>query len=95
VAGESVVFGIHATAPFASEMDEGSVVAFQVDSFDPERHCGWQVRAVGSLGPAVTPDELAVAGAVVPEPWTIGAALERVLQLELEVIGGWVVEASE
>ena len=95
MAGETVVFGIHAAAPFARDMEERSVVAFQVDSFDSERECGWQVRAVGSFQPAVTPDELAVAGAVVPQPWTLGEELERVLQLDLEVIGGWIVEATE
>jgi hypothetical protein len=95
VAGETVVFGLHGAAPFAPQVEEEAVVAFQVDSFDPERQSGWHVRAVGSFRPAVTPDELAVAGAVVPEPWTMGQTLERVLQLELEVIDGWIVETSD
>ena len=94
VAGETVVFGVHSTSPVAQEI-EGSIVAFQVDTFDSERECGWHVQAVGSFRPAMTPDELAVAGAVVPQPWTIGEALERVMQLDLEVVGGWIIEATE
>jgi len=92
VAGETVVFGVNSTSPVAREI-EGSVVAFQVDSFDSERECGWHVRAVGTFRPALTPDELAVAGVVVPRPWAIGEALERVLQVDLEVVGGYVIEA--
>lgn len=94
VAGETIVFGVHSASPFGEEI-EGSVVAFQVDSFDDERECGWHVRAIGRFRAALTPEELAVAGAVVPEPWTIGEALERILQIELEVVGGYVVEATE
>ena len=94
VAGETVVFGVHSTSPVAQEI-EGSIVAFQVDSFDSERECGWHVRAVGTFQPTLTPDELAVAGVVVPRPWAIGEALERVLQVDLEVVGGYVIEATE
>jgi len=93
VAGETVVFGVHSTSAVAQEA-EGSIVTFQVDSFDSERECGWQVRAVGTFRPALTPEELAVAGVVVPRPWAIGEALERVLQVELEVVGGYVIEAT-
>ena len=93
VAGETVVFGVHSTSPVAHEF-EGSVVAFQVDCFDSEHECGWHVRAVGTLGPALAPDELAVAGAIVPRPWTIGEALERILQIDLEIVGGYVIEAT-
>ena len=91
VAGESVVFGVHSTSPVAKEL-EGTVVAFQADSFDSERECGWHVRAVGTFGPAVAPDELAAAGAVVPQPWTIGEPLERILQIDLEVVSGYAIE---
>ena len=91
VAGETVVFGVQSSSPIAHEF-EGSVVAFQVDCFDSEHECGWHVRAVGTLGPAVTPDELAVAGAVVPPPWTIGEALERIVQIDLELVSGYAIE---
>jgi hypothetical protein len=94
VAGNTVVFGVPAASPLARQI-EGSVVALQVDSFDTRRKCGWQVRAIGSSRPAVSPDELAVAGAVVPQPWTIGEVLERIVQLDLEVVGGWVIEADD
>lgn len=91
VAGETVVFGVHSAASIAQEM-EGSVVAFQVDAFDPERQCGWHVWAMGSFRPALSSEELAVAGATVPQPWTIGEELERVLQIDLEVVSGYVVD---
>jgi hypothetical protein len=91
VAGESVAFGVHSSSPVANEL-EGTVVAFQADSFDSERECGWHVRAIGTFGPAVAPAELAAAGAVVPEPWIIGEPLERILQIDLEVVNGYAIE---
>jgi hypothetical protein len=94
VAGETVVFGVHSSSPVAHEF-EGSVVAFQVDSFDSEHECGWHVRAVGTLGPAVAPDELAVAGAVVPPPWANGEALERIVQIDLELVSGYAIDDTE
>jgi hypothetical protein len=93
VAGETVVFGVDSASPVAQQV-EGSIVAFQVDSFDSERECGWHVRAVGTFRPAFAPDELAVAGVVVPRPWAIGEDVERVLQVDLEVVGGYVIEAT-
>ncbi len=94
VAGETVVFGVHSESVFAEEL-EGTVVAFQVDSFDANRECGWHVRAIGVFRPALTPDELAVAGAAVPEPWTLGEPLDRVLQIELQFLNGYVIDAVE
>jgi len=32
---------------------------------------------------------------VVPRPWAVGETLERVLQVDLEVVGGYVIEATE
>ena len=51
--------------------------------------------AVGTFQPTLTPDELAVTGVVVPRPWAVGETLERVLQVDLEVVGGYVIEATE
>ena len=71
VVGQTVVFGVHSGSVLASE-SEGAVVAFQVDSFDSERECGWHVHAIGTVGEALRVEELAVAGAVVPKPWAAG-----------------------
>ena len=92
VAGENVVFGVHSKSPVAQL--EGSVVAFQVDSFDSERECGWHVRAIGTFQPVLSADELAVTGVVVPQPWACGEILERVLQVDLEVVNGYVIEGT-
>lgn len=94
VAGETVVFGVHSESVLAREV-QGTVVAFQVDSFDPERKSGWHVHAIGTLAEVLGADELAVAGAVVPQPWTRGEDVERVVQIELAVVSGYVVEAAE
>ena len=94
VAGETVVFGVHSASVLAKEL-EGTVVAFQVDSFDANRECGWHVRAIGEFRPALTPDEVAVAGVVVPEPWTLGEPLDRVLQIELQLLSGYVIDAIQ
>jgi hypothetical protein len=93
VAGETVVFGVDSKSPVAQQI-EGSIVAFQADSFDSERECGWHVRAVGTFQPAFSSDELAVAGVVVPRAWAIGEDVERVIQVDLEVVGGYVIEAT-
>ena len=42
----------------------------------------------------MAPDALAGAGATVPTPWTIGEDLERILQIDLEVVGGYVIEGT-
>lgn len=94
IAGENVVFGVQSESVLAHE-HEGTVVAFQVDSFDSEREYGWHVHAIGTLSEVLRAEELAVAGGVVPVPWTRGEDLERVVQIELTVVSGYVVEAAD
>lgn len=94
VAGETVVFGVCSGSAFTGDR-EGAVVAFQVDSFDDRRQCGWYVRAIGVVGPSLTPDEAAVAGAVVPEPWPFGEVCAQVLQIELQVVSGHVIDVVD
>lgn len=93
VAGETVVFGVHSESVLAAG-HEGMVVAFQVDSFDPARESGWHVHAVGTLCEVLSADELAVAGGSVPASWARGEEAERVVQIELAVVSGYVLEAA-
>jgi len=93
VAGETVVFGVHSQSALAGG-HEGMVVAFQVDSFDPERESGWHVHAIGTLCQVLGAEELAVAGGTVPASWARGEEAERVVQIELAVVSGYVVEAA-
>ena len=89
----TVVFGVHSESVLAQEA-EGTVVAFQADSFDPESERGWHVRAIGTFRMPVRPDELAAAGDVVPEPWARGEEAELVMQIELVVLSGYVLEGA-
>ncbi len=94
VIGETVVFGIHSGSVLAGE-GEGTVVAFQVDSFDPERETGWHVHAIGTLCEVLRADELAVAGVVAPSSWIRGEDAERVARIEFAVVTGFVVDGPE
>ena len=94
VLGHTVVFGVHSGSVLARE-SEGAVVAFQVDSFDTERECGWHVHAIGTVSEAMSVEDLAVAGALVPKPWARGEDAERVVRIELAVVSGYVVEAQD
>lgn len=89
----TVVFGVHSESVLAREA-EGTVVAFQVDSFDPEREGGWHVRAIGTFRLPVSPEELAAAGSLVPQPWARGEEADVVMQIELVVLSGYVLEAA-
>jgi Pyridoxamine 5'-phosphate oxidase len=95
VAGNSVVFGVETSSPLARQLP-GSVVTFQADSFDPEHESGWHVRAVGVIGTFLLPEEMAVAGTILPPPWPVGArAVDLVVQVRLTAVSGHVVEISE
>jgi len=94
LAGETVVFG----APVGSQIPrepEGAIASFQVDAFDAHRKCGWHVLAVGVFRTSLEPDEVAVAGAVVPEAWPTGEVAERVYSLEILALSGHVVESAD
>lgn len=92
--GETVVFGVPSGSRFPRE-PEGAVVTFQADAFDTDRKSGWHVLAVGVFRPTLEPEEVAVAGAVVPEPWTIGDLAERVFSLEILAVSGHIVESTD
>jgi uncharacterized protein len=93
LAGETVVFG----APSGSRLPrtpEGAIASFQVDAFDTDNKRGWHVLAVGVFRPPLDPDEVAVAGAVVPESWPTGEVAERVYSLEILALSGHVVDSA-
>ena len=94
LAGETVVFGVPSGSRFPDE-PEGAIASFQADAFDTDRRCGWHVLAVGVFRTPVEPDEAAVAGAVVPEPWPTGEVAERVYSLEILALSGHVVESPD
>jgi uncharacterized protein len=95
VAGESVVVGVETSSPLAQQ-PEGTVVAFQADSFDVEHESGWHVRAIGVIEAPVQAGEMAVAGIVLPRPWPVGGqAAELVLRIDFDVLSGHVIELSE
>lgn len=94
LAGETVVFGAPSGPQFPRE-PEGAIASFQVDAFDTDKKCGWHVLAVGVFRPALEPEEVAIAGAVVPEPWPTGEVAVRIYSLEILALSGHVVESPD
>ncbi|GAA1615508.1 pyridoxamine 5'-phosphate oxidase family protein [Kribbella sancticallisti] len=67
--------------------ERGDVVAFEVDDFDPERHLGWTVTALGHLS-VVDPDEARAARRTLPlRPWA-PAADRYLIRLGIESLEG-------
>ncbi len=87
---ETVLLGVHRGSELA-EIEEGTVVALQVDRFDPERETGWHVRAFGTCRWTSDPLDLAVAGGLVPRPWVTGGEPDRLLEIDLTFISGYEV----
>ena len=59
--GDDVVFRSAEGSKFSAAL-EGAVVAFEADSIDPVRHCGWSVLIRGEASVLTAPDDLARAG---------------------------------
>jgi len=95
VADESVVFGVEMSSPLAQQ-PEGTVVTFQADSFNTDYESGWHVRAIGVVGSILQPEEMAVAGSILPPQWPVGGhAVEVVIEIRFTLVGGHVVETCE
>jgi len=95
VADEAVVFGVETSSPLARR-SPGSVVIFQADCFDPDHESGWHVRAIGVIGSFLRPEELAVAGSILPPPWPVGGrTVELVIQIRFTAMNGHVIEVDE
>jgi nitroimidazol reductase NimA-like FMN-containing flavoprotein (pyridoxamine 5'-phosphate oxidase superfamily) len=50
----------------------GTIVAFEVDDFDPAGRTGWSVTLVGQARPVDDPNEIARLSRLRPRPWTPG-----------------------
>jgi uncharacterized protein len=87
---ETVVIGVHRGSELA-EIEEGTVVALQVDRFDTERESGWHVRAFGTCRWTTDPLDLAIAGGLAPRPWTTGGESDRLLEIDLTFVSGYEV----
>ncbi len=87
--GESVVFGAMAGSSLSRATD-GSIAAFQADSFDETNRSGWTVMAVGralDVGDAETIGRLDLE-AELPEPWALGESAERYFRISLDRVSG-------
>jgi nitroimidazol reductase NimA-like FMN-containing flavoprotein (pyridoxamine 5'-phosphate oxidase superfamily) len=63
------------------------VVAFEVDSIDPDTHTGWSVVVVGKAAPVTDIDELVALADPRHRPWAPGERT-RFLRIQIEIITG-------
>lgn len=63
----TIVFLTSATAALA----RGQVVAFEIDSIDPESRTGWSVVVVGVHTPVSDPDEIEQIETSLATPWVL------------------------
>ena len=65
----------------------GSVVAFEVDDVDVERHEGWSVTVTGQAREELDPAELRRLAALQLEPWVSGDR-DHFLKISTEIVSG-------
>jgi nitroimidazol reductase NimA-like FMN-containing flavoprotein (pyridoxamine 5'-phosphate oxidase superfamily) len=63
------------------------VVAFEVDSIDPDTHTGWSVVVVGKAEPVTNIDELVSLANPRRRPWASGDRAQ-LLRIRIEIITG-------
>lgn len=64
-----------------------TVVAFEVDHFDPDHRSGWSVVVIGPTQIIEDPEELAELGALPLSPWAPGHR-DRFIRINPEIITG-------
>ena len=80
-----VVFRTAAGTKFSAAL-HGTVVAFEVDDFDPAGHCGWSVLMVGQAS-EVSGTELAALEPLPVRPWARGVR-DHVVRITCDFVSG-------
>jgi hypothetical protein len=70
-----------------------TVVAFEVDDFDPFTHGGWSVVVTGMARELTEPEELEAARALPLAPWGGGTA-DRYVRISTELVTGRALPAA-
>jgi nitroimidazol reductase NimA-like FMN-containing flavoprotein (pyridoxamine 5'-phosphate oxidase superfamily) len=81
-----VVMRCSAGAKVAAAM-EGSVIALEVDGYDPLRHSGWSVLVQGLSRVIDDPAELEWAASLPLRPWAVPSA-DRYVALDTDIVRG-------
>lgn len=87
VLGEDVVFRT-GTGMKLSAAVTNSIVAFEVDDFDHERHSGWSVMVVGKASEITAGSDLEAAERLDLRPWAVGIHQTRFIRIDTQIISG-------
>jgi nitroimidazol reductase NimA-like FMN-containing flavoprotein (pyridoxamine 5'-phosphate oxidase superfamily) len=90
VDARTIIIRTHLGAAIASRAaegkDDGTVVCYEADELDPDRHTGWSVIATG-LARLVRDSALVVHYAEQLEPWVAGG-MDHVVTIEPQFVSG-------
>jgi nitroimidazol reductase NimA-like FMN-containing flavoprotein (pyridoxamine 5'-phosphate oxidase superfamily) len=84
--GEQIVVRTRPGSKLAAAT-RNSVVAFQVDDIDPDRHNGWSVTVVGRASRVEDPAELHRLAALPLRPWA-PAPHDNFIRIAIELVNG-------
>jgi nitroimidazol reductase NimA-like FMN-containing flavoprotein (pyridoxamine 5'-phosphate oxidase superfamily) len=87
LASDRVVFRSKAGAKL-SAATAGTVVAFEVDDYDPSGQSGWSVLVQGVARELTEPDELAQVRELPLESWAFDGGADHVISVDLTVVSG-------
>ncbi len=87
VLGEDVVFRTGTGMKLSAALTN-SIVAFEVDDFDHERHSGWSVMVVGKASEIMTGSDLEAAEQLDLRPWAVGVSETRFIRIDTQIISG-------
>jgi nitroimidazol reductase NimA-like FMN-containing flavoprotein (pyridoxamine 5'-phosphate oxidase superfamily) len=70
-----------------------SVVAFEIDDFDPHGHCGWSVVIIGQARQVNDPHEITTLKSLALRPWAPGPR-DQYIRIHPEIITGRRISAN-
>jgi len=70
-----------------------SVVAFEIDDFDPDEHCGWSVVIIGQARQVSDPHEITTLASLALHPWAPGLR-DQYVRIHPEIITGRRISAD-
>lgn len=94
--GGDIVLRTHEGAALASDTgradDQGVVVAYEADAFDPRTHLGWRVVVTGYARLVTDPEDLVRCRALV-QPW-VEQAMDQAIRIRPDLVTGILLTAD-
>lgn len=87
VEGESIIVRATTGAAIISASRDGTVVAYEADSIDPDTHDGWSVIVVGTAR-LLTDDAAAARYRLLLHPWISGES-DDVIMISTDMVSGY------